>query len=427
MCYLSRSTFPNEANWPANELECGAIVWAIKKNRTLFYGIPFEVYSDHSSLRNLESLSEKNNRVQRWFDFLSAYTYELKYRPGSENGNADLLSRLPQPATEKDLSPEFRLTDPKDVDVYSVGTKNQEEVEEMGSVLGGRVDSENHRCEFVVGESGQTKEKRIYVISESGGVQGGVEETKQSWDGNVSGAPSNSLAQGSGSGAGPVNQEQGAPVAPTLEEELNIGDLSTEEAVEFGKALGEKKVGDWVEIQRKDKTASVTVDLITSGVALKDIKQDDLPEGVIEDEVKRLVSQGTLMLLEDGRELLVRKDMKEPKNAQNRRPGQFERLLGEEPVRTYVPMLVRPWVMDCCHKEAVHLGQKVTLQVLARMYWWVGMSESVQWWCRRCYSCQFRKVPKHLKTWPLVSLPLPGRPGQVVAFCLLYTSPSPRD
>jgi len=182
-------------------------VWAIKKNRTLFYGIPFEVYSDHSSLRNLESLSEKNNRVQRWFDFLSAYTYELKYRPGSENGNADLLSRLPQPATEKDLSPEFRLTDPRDVDVYSVGTKNQEEVEEMGSVLGGRVDSENHRCEFVVGESGQTKEKRIYVISEGGGVQGGVEETKQSWDGNVSGAPSNSLAQGSGSGAGPVNQD----------------------------------------------------------------------------------------------------------------------------------------------------------------------------------------------------------------------------
>ena len=56
--------------------------------------------------------------------------------------------------------------------VYSVATKKQE-VGKMGSVLGGRVDSENHRCEFVVGESGQTKEKRIYVISEGGGVQGG--------------------------------------------------------------------------------------------------------------------------------------------------------------------------------------------------------------------------------------------------------------
>ncbi|CAM9876945.1 unnamed protein product [Pylaiella littoralis] len=37
-------------------------------------------------------------------------------------------------------------------------------------------------------------------------------------------------------------------------------------------------------------------------------------------------------------------------------PGQYERLLGNEPVRTYVPMMLRPWVMDCSHKEAVHLG-----------------------------------------------------------------------
>ena len=61
--------------------------------------------------------------------------------------------------------------------VYSVATKKQE-VGKMGSVLGGRVDSENHRCEFVVGESGQTKDKRIYVIPEGGGIKGGVEETK---------------------------------------------------------------------------------------------------------------------------------------------------------------------------------------------------------------------------------------------------------
>ena len=169
---------------------------------------------------------------------------------------------------------------------------------------------------------------------------------------------------------------------------------------------------------------SVAMGFIASGVATRDIKQDGLPEGVVEDEVKRLVSQGTLMVLDNGKRFLVRKDMKEPKNRAGRRPGQFDRLLGDEPVRTHVPMLVRPWVMDCCNKEAVHLGEKVTLQILARMYWWVGMSESVQWWCKRCYSCQFRKVPKHLKTWPLVSLPLPGRPGQMVAFD--YLGPLPK-
>ena len=34
-------------------------------------------------------------RMQRWAWTLLAYEYELLYRPGNENGNADGLSRLP--------------------------------------------------------------------------------------------------------------------------------------------------------------------------------------------------------------------------------------------------------------------------------------------------------------------------------------------
>ena len=77
VCFLSRSTLPNERNWSATELNCAAIIWADKKNRQLFYGIPFVVVSDHQPLKNLESLLTKVNRVQRSFDFLSAYTYCL--------------------------------------------------------------------------------------------------------------------------------------------------------------------------------------------------------------------------------------------------------------------------------------------------------------------------------------------------------------
>ena len=42
--FLSRSTLPNEKNWSATELECAAIVWAVKKNRQLLYGIPGTIY-----------------------------------------------------------------------------------------------------------------------------------------------------------------------------------------------------------------------------------------------------------------------------------------------------------------------------------------------------------------------------------------------
>ena len=102
-------------------MECAAIVWAIKTNRQLFYGIHFVVVSDHQPLKNSESLSTKVNRVQRWFDFLSACTYTLEYRPGKKNGNSDLLSRLPLPATEADNHPDVRLPDPEDIDMYLTG------------------------------------------------------------------------------------------------------------------------------------------------------------------------------------------------------------------------------------------------------------------------------------------------------------------
>ena len=89
----------------------------MKKNRQLFYGIPFIVVSDHQPLKNLESLAAKVNRVQRWYDFLSAYTYKLVYRPGRLNRNADLISRLPLPVTDEAQSAALRLSDPTDVDV----------------------------------------------------------------------------------------------------------------------------------------------------------------------------------------------------------------------------------------------------------------------------------------------------------------------
>ena len=75
--------------------------------------------------------------------------------------------------------------------------------------------------------------------------------------------------------------------------------------------------------------------------------------------------------------------------------------------------------MDCAHKESVHLGEKVTLNLLQRYYWRIGMADGVRWWIRRCYTCQARKSARSTIRWPLVSLPLPSRPGQMVSFDLL--------
>ena len=151
----------------------------------------------------------------------------------------------------------------------------------------------------------------------------------------------------------------------------------------------EKTANDWTVAQLKDETARSAVEFILAGVTSGEITDEDgsKTDTVDKMEVKRLFSQGELMELPNSKKLLVKRLSVEPAHRNDRNPGRFERLLGEEPVRTYVPLLLRPWVMDCTHKEAVHLGEKVSLTLLQRYYWWIGMADSVKWWIRRCCTC----------------------------------------
>ena len=117
--YLRRTALDNQRKWSISELERAAIVWAMKCNRQMFRGIPLKVETNYLPLQNLASLSDKGNRVQRWVDFLNAYTFTIKHRSKNANANADVLPRLPLPAAAEDLQPRYRLTDPSDLDVTS--------------------------------------------------------------------------------------------------------------------------------------------------------------------------------------------------------------------------------------------------------------------------------------------------------------------
>ena len=57
----------------------------------------FTVRSDHQALKWLFSLKDPKGRVARWIEILSAYDFNIEYRPGKKHGNADAMSRCPNP------------------------------------------------------------------------------------------------------------------------------------------------------------------------------------------------------------------------------------------------------------------------------------------------------------------------------------------
>ncbi|KAK3725271.1 hypothetical protein QZH41_010111, partial [Actinostola sp. cb2023] len=104
--YASRTLSKAEKNYSQLHKEALAVVFAVKKFHQFLYGRHFKIYTDHKPLLGLLSSDKAippmaSGRVQRWALTLSAYEYDLVYRPGRENGNADALSRLPLPVESK--------------------------------------------------------------------------------------------------------------------------------------------------------------------------------------------------------------------------------------------------------------------------------------------------------------------------------------
>jgi len=120
IAYISRATLDSERHWTPLDLEAGSIVWALKRLRGYLWGTKFRIFSDHKALESIGKVGNHNARVQRWLEFLTAFDYTLEYRKGSANGNADFLSRLPEPATEHDRNGSTSLNPVEDGGIYLV-------------------------------------------------------------------------------------------------------------------------------------------------------------------------------------------------------------------------------------------------------------------------------------------------------------------
>jgi hypothetical protein len=107
VAFVSWTLSPAEKKYSIVEKECLAIVWALKYFHLYVFGTQFTIETDHQPLHWLHQMKKANNRLIRWALAIQAYHFEMKHRPGAQNGNADGLSREPQLASgeRKDPSP----------------------------------------------------------------------------------------------------------------------------------------------------------------------------------------------------------------------------------------------------------------------------------------------------------------------------------
>ena len=100
VAFASRKLLPRETRYFTSELECLAIVWAIKKFEYYLKGKQFILECDHEPLTYLESFKGSNARLMRWALALQSSAYRIVYVKGKHNSLADLLSRCTGKSSE---------------------------------------------------------------------------------------------------------------------------------------------------------------------------------------------------------------------------------------------------------------------------------------------------------------------------------------
>lgn len=94
IAYASRTLNQSEQNYSVIEKELLAIVWATKYFRPYLYGQKFNIITDHKPLQWLFSLKDPSSKLLRWRIKLEEFDYQIIYKKGKLNTNADALSRV---------------------------------------------------------------------------------------------------------------------------------------------------------------------------------------------------------------------------------------------------------------------------------------------------------------------------------------------
>ena len=100
IAYASRTLTPAEKNYHlhSGKLEFLALKWAVTDQFRdyLYYAPEFTVFTDNNPLTYVLTTAKLNSTGLRWVGELSDFNFNIKYRPGKSNTDADSLSRLPR-------------------------------------------------------------------------------------------------------------------------------------------------------------------------------------------------------------------------------------------------------------------------------------------------------------------------------------------
>ncbi len=90
IAYASRGLNKPAGNYSAHKLEFLALKWAVTtKFHDYLYGNQFTVFTDNNPLTYVLTSAKLDATGHCWVSELSNFNFDIKYRPGKKNADAD--------------------------------------------------------------------------------------------------------------------------------------------------------------------------------------------------------------------------------------------------------------------------------------------------------------------------------------------------
>lgn len=130
VAFASRKLKVSEQRYPVHQLEFLALKWAVvDKFHDYLYGARFTVRTDNNPLTYILTTAKLNAAGHRWLAALSTYNFNIQYKPGKNNIDADALSRnFSSTAEEQD----WQEISPSGIQALCKTTNTQKCVEQLG-------------------------------------------------------------------------------------------------------------------------------------------------------------------------------------------------------------------------------------------------------------------------------------------------------
>ena len=348
VAYASRSNNKAESNYSSYAGECLAAVWGVRYFRVYLYGARFILYTDHRPLEWLMTNPNLTGMHARWALMLQEFDFEVRYRKGLINMNADGLSRNPQPETE----------DP-------TGARMHEDATGGGDPQPGGRPAVTYLAwqAWAADSPPEVPEEGVQTVEEAGGTP---------W---------------------PPEEDIDSPAEFPLPENMDYGGVDSDALVPWTPGLGGEK-------------AKALTDIWEDINTLNHLWCGAFDPNWSKTEVERVRRRARSYRFSDGVE--VRHLNSEGEEETRTCNGVLLRLMtgGEEKV---VPEpQQRDNLVREIHDLTGHWGEKRTVHLLKRTYWWAGMYKTVEDGVASCPQCDRTKASFSFKMSGMQSLPIMG-------------------